>query len=214
MRKKLLILFLGVCIIGISACGMHRQAGDAGSTEEESADVLTGADSGTEQVSQPETEPVSQSGTETASGQHMTDGEMLKRFHDTFYAGLSDEEIEQRVIERASACRESSYNEAVTGYWENVRGVTDISCRIDPLFFTDMKYYSENDFQDVPPEVIHLAKNEIYARHGYIFKSEDLNNYFMGCAWYQPRYSSDEFSDSVFNDYEQANLKLLGKLDK
>ncbi|RGE68529.1 YARHG domain-containing protein [Eisenbergiella massiliensis] len=29
-----------------------------------------------------------------------------------------------------------------------------------------------------------MAKNEIYARHKYIFKNEDLYNYFMGCVRY------------------------------
>jgi hypothetical protein len=77
-----------------------------------------------------------------------------------------------------------------------------------------MKYYEEEEFQKVPAEIIHLAKNEIYAKHGYIFKDEDLNNYFMGCAWYQPVNNSGKFSDLVFNDYEKHNLELLAGLDK
>lgn len=77
-----------------------------------------------------------------------------------------------------------------------------------------MKNYEEEDFQQLPPEMIHLAKNEIYARHGYIFKDDDLQNYFMGCAWYQPENSSEKFSDLVINEIEQHNLEILARLDK
>lgn len=226
MRKRLLILFLCVSVIGISACGIrsmddgtgreNRIESRDGLQSSEDAENSVDAKNSTDMEKRTETETGSLevSETESMSGQDVTEEEMLEKFHDKFYAGLSDEEIEKRVIERFSYCQSSSYNGPVTDYWENVRGVKDISCRIDPLFFTDMRYYSERDFRDVPPEVIHLAKNEIYARHGYIFNNEDLNNYFMGCAWYMPQYSSEEFSDSVFNDYEQSNLKLLKVLDQ
>ena len=52
---------------------------------------------------------------------------------------------------------------------EGVREVTDPDIYIYSLYATDTKYYSKEDFQDVPPLIIYLAKNEIYARHGYIF---------------------------------------------
>lgn len=58
-----------------------------------------------------------------------------------------------------------------------------------------------------------LAKNEIYARHGYIFKNEDLYNYFMGCVWYNPTCKAEDFDDSVLNEYEKANLEILASMD-
>jgi hypothetical protein len=36
------------------------------------------------------------------------------------------------------------------------------------------------EINDYLEEILYLALNEIYARHGYIFKDEDLQNYFMG----------------------------------
>lgn len=142
-----------------------------------------------------------------------SDEDMRSRFYEQFYSGLSYDEIEKRVIERASYYRASSYYEEITEYWEQTRGATDISNVTEPLYYTGMKYYTVKDFENEPAIVIHLAKNEIYARHGYIFKDPDLNNYFMGCAWYQPVWGSDEFDDSVFNDYERKNLELLSSLD-
>ncbi len=100
----------------------------------------------------------------------------------------------------------------VLQYMEVVREVTDISMYIDPLYETDKQYYAKEDFQDVPQLIIYLAKNEIYARHGYIFQNESLNNYFKGQLWYAPLVKAEEFDDSVFNEYEKENLKLLVEL--
>lgn len=53
------------------------------------------------------------------------------------------------------------------------------------------------------------AKNEIYARHGRIFLSQELQDYFNSKSWYMGIIEPDEFSDLVFNDYEKKNLLLI-----
>lgn len=116
--------------------------------------------------------------------------------------------------ERSQYYQASGYYEEVVEYWENVRGVTDIANLTEPLYKTDEQFYEANDFAGVPGLIIHLAKNEIYARHGYVFQNEDLYNYFMGCLWYQPIQNAGPFDDSVFNEYEKKNLQLLSELDK
>ena len=74
-----------------------------------------------------------------------------------------------------------------------------------PLEWSDIYMLSNED--------IRIAKNEIYARHGYIFKDENLKNYFMGQLWYIPSVKAEEFDDSVFSDIEKRNLELLNRLD-
>ena len=62
---------------------------------------------------------------------------------------------------------------------------------------------------------IRFAINEIYARHGRAFQTEDLNEYFSSKSWYTPLYSADEFAaieDSVMNDYEKENIKFLAAI--
>lgn len=144
----------------------------------------------------------------------LTDEEMRNSFYEQFYAGLSNEEMEAKIIERSEYFNKSKYAAGILDYLENVRGVLDMAYVVEPLYYTDMKYYSKQDFEGLPQEVIHVAKNEIYARHGYIFGNEDLQNYFLGCVWYEPKVSSAEFDDAVFNDYEKKNLDLLAELDK
>lgn len=51
---------------------------------------------------------------------------------------------------------------------------------------------------------LRLMRNEIYARHGYIFASADLRQYFSNCPWYTPR-SKNVNLTSV----EQYNVGLI-----
>lgn len=133
-------------------------------------------------------------------------------FYETHYKSWTDDKMLQVMKERNQYYIVSSCYNDIVNYWEKIRGVTDITNLMEPLFFTDMKYYSKEDFENVPPIVIHLAKNEIYARHGYIFEDEDLNNYFMGCIRYEPTCKSTDFDDSVFNEFEKENLRYLIEL--
>lgn len=125
----------------------------------------------------------------------------------------TEEEIIRAVNERNPYYISSAYYSEIIDYWENVREVRDISNLIEPLFETDKKYYTKAEFESEPMLVIHLAKNEIYARHGYIFTNKDLYNYFMGCIWYSPTCDSADFDDGIFNEYERANLEILSELD-
>lgn len=71
-------------------------------------------------------------------------------------------------------------------------------------------YLSESEVSSLSRENLNLALNEIYARRGRIFKDSSLSAYFNSKSWYEPKYTSDEFSKYVtFNKYEQANLNLI-----
>ena len=131
----------------------------------------------------------------------------------SYNSSWTEEEILRAINERNPYYKASAYYSEIIDYWENVREVRDISNRIEPLFETDKRYYTVEEFENEPMLVIHLAKNEIYARHGYIFKNEDLYNYFMGCIWYSPTCDSTEFDDDILNEYEKVNLKILANLD-
>lgn len=133
--------------------------------------------------------------------------------YDKYYSKWSEDEMLTAINERSIYLEDCSFYQEVSEYMETVREVRDISIAVEPLYDTDMKYYRSQDFKNVPPLIIHLAKNEIYARHGYIFRDKNLNNYFMGQIWYEPSCTPENFDDSVFNVYETANLKVLVNLD-
>ncbi|EPJ48557.1 MAG: hypothetical protein OFPI_29100 [Osedax symbiont Rs2] len=56
---------------------------------------------------------------------------------------------------------------------------------------------------------LRLIRNEIFARHGYVFNSTDLNHYFKQRSWYRPKGKSVALSS-----IEQANVQLLKRLEK
>ena len=123
-------------------------------------------------------------------------------------------QVDAAVSERTSYLANNKYWPTVSDYWTNVRGVTDNSCYCRYLFSTDTKVYTAADFADVPAEVIHVAKNEIYARHGYSFRDTEIMNYFMGQVWYSPTVMPSDFSEEVFSETEVKNLDLLNSIDK
>jgi hypothetical protein len=148
-----------------------------------------------------------------ATANKTTEPDLFDVIYEKYYANWTDSEMQNAIAERKQYRDQCSIYPEVANYLENVREVRDISSVVEPLYFTDLKIYQKQDFDQVPPLIIHLAKNEIYARHGYIFKNEDLNNYFKGQIWYEPSITPENFKDSLFNKNEQVNLKLLSSLD-
>lgn len=148
------------------------------------------------------------------AGLELTEDELQQLVYERYYMPYIDEEVLIAALAaRQDYYDQSSYSGEVQKFLETVREVTDISNRVEPLYHTDLKYYSAADFADCTPLIIKIAKNEIYARRGYIFKDEDLYNYFYGQVWYQPVIAPGDFDDTVFNQYEKANLELLTGLE-
>lgn len=58
---------------------------------------------------------------------------------------------------------------------------------------------------------LRLARNETYARHGYIFKDPALKAYFEAKAWYTPAVT--EVDGGEFNDYMLSNSDLIFKAE-
>ncbi len=74
---------------------------------------------------------------------------------------------------------------------------------------SDSRYYTEGELSGYTKEELRLARNEIYARHGRIFDSRDLNDYFQSQSWYNGYLTKDEFDESVLNSYEKENLLVI-----
>lgn len=55
-------------------------------------------------------------------------------------------------------------------------------------------------------EDLRVLRNEIYARHGRIFKDAELQKYFAAQSWYKP---NPEFKDEMLSELEFKNLSLI-----
>lgn len=75
----------------------------------------------------------------------------------------------------------------------------------------DSRKYSEKDISQLSLLELKILRNEIFARHQYVFKNDRLSDYFLGkYDWYKPNYNSKNKIE--LNDFEKQNISLL--LDK
>ena len=85
-----------------------------------------------------------------------------------------------------------------------------------PVFDSDTRYYTREEMRQISwtPELTAVFRNEIYARHGYIFKNDIWNDFFSTYIWYSCIYPADKFDAGVFNEYEKENLKLAVEMEQ
>jgi hypothetical protein len=65
---------------------------------------------------------------------------------------------------------------------------------------------AEGTLGDLFAEDLKVLRNEIYARHGRIFKDQQLQKYFESQAWYK---ANPDFKDDQLSEIESANLKKI-----
>ncbi len=70
---------------------------------------------------------------------------------------------------------------------------------------------SDQDVAGYSSDQLQTAINEIYARHGYIFKTPSILEHFRQYAWYQEVYSDMGTVSSQLSDVEQKNIALFQK---
>lgn len=80
---------------------------------------------------------------------------------------------------------------------------------------SDSRKYSKSELAGLSNWELYVARNEIFARHGRGFKSEDLVTYFNAKSWYSELMAPEDF-DEVFspNKYEKANTDLIMELER
>lgn len=76
------------------------------------------------------------------------------------------------------------------------------------------KYLTKADLEGLTADKCRLARNEIYARHGRIFKDEAIQKYFESKSWYVGSIEPDDFQESMLNEYELANRDLIVEYEK
>ena len=105
----------------------------------------------------------------------------------------------------------SNYSYDVVRWYLSPTGTAQYYVNPDTYIFFDSntRYLTDADLAPLSAQELCFAKNEIYARRGYIFASTELSNYFNGKNWYWGVADASTFSDSVFNAIEVTNISLL-----
>ncbi len=77
--------------------------------------------------------------------------------------------------------------------------------------YGDSGYINAADVDYMSDDMLRLAINEFYARHGRTFRDRTLQDYFNSKSWYRGTVAPDSFRENVFNQYERANIDLIVK---
>ena len=78
--------------------------------------------------------------------------------------------------------------------------------------YANERLIARGEDESLDAATLRLAINEIYARHGRQYDTQDLNAFFSSKSWYRPQYSKSEFDkieSQVLNSYERENIKIL-----
>jgi len=70
--------------------------------------------------------------------------------------------------------------------------------------WTSFRPITPEDLLPLLPAELELMRNEIYARHGWVFNRQDLKSYFKNQSWYRPRGDAAE--------RERVNAKIEAEL--
>ena len=77
---------------------------------------------------------------------------------------------------------------------------------------SNMRYITESELEYMDAETLRFGRNEIYAKHGLIFKSQDLKEHFESFDWYEG--TVDDVDKIKLNEYEKANVELIQKMEE
>ncbi len=89
--------------------------------------------------------------------------------------------------------------------------VQNISAQILPQ--SASRKLTGSDVSGLTLQQINYAKNEIYARHGRMFQSRELQNYFNAQSWYVGTIPASQFSESYLSSIERYNADFLAKVE-
>lgn len=79
---------------------------------------------------------------------------------------------------------------------------------------SNSRFLTQTDLEELTKEELAHARNEIYARHGRMFDSEELKEYFGNKEWYTPLYTADSFPEDELNEFEKKNANFISQYEK
>jgi hypothetical protein len=72
------------------------------------------------------------------------------------------------------------------------------------------RYLTYNDLKNKSRWQLKIMRNEIYARHGFIFQTREMKNYFNNQSWYNPVYNN---VSHMLTSIEKSNIAYIKKFE-
>ena len=74
--------------------------------------------------------------------------------------------------------------------------------------FTSLRKVTDDDLVYKSSRELRIMRNEIFARHGYIFDSKDMRKHFMSKNWYRPT-----SKNVILSDIEKYNVEFIKRYE-
>ncbi len=77
--------------------------------------------------------------------------------------------------------------------------------------YASIRYLTPSDLHGMSKWELKIMRNEIFARHGYLFKTSLMRNYFNNKEWYLriPKLSRTNSGTKYLSEIEKKNIKLI-----
>lgn len=141
------------------------------------------------------------------NGTYFDEGSSSKSDSDTSSSKSSTPEV---IIVQSA---QSSQAPAASSNASAVRAVNASLSSTYVLADSASRYYTREELYTLSSKTLNYACNEIYARHGYIFVSNELNNFFKSKSRYVPRVDVNGWDKGTLSDIEKANTDLMHSIE-
>lgn len=126
-------------------------------------------------------------------------------------------DVKRNVVCQLNENNVSSINISILSDEEvgNYRQAKEEQMRAQYIFpDSNGRYLSEEEVRSVEADRLFIGRNEIFARHGYTFQDEGLQQHFNSMPWYSGTVTAEQFNaDAVFNDFEKKNVELIKRVE-
>jgi len=113
---------------------------------------------------------------------------------------------ERSNLDKLAKQKEEELNKAKDEYEKAVKENNETGKYPGKYPFASARKITEDDLINLPEFERKVLKNEILARHGFIFQTNDMKSYFKEQKWYEPKSKN---VDKMLTDIERHNLEII-----
>jgi|WetSurMetagenome_2_1015567.scaffolds.fasta_scaffold51258_2 hypothetical protein len=132
--------------------------------------------------------------------------EQLKKISQDLKVQEQKLEQERKDLEKINKDKEEELKKAKDDYDKTIEENNKSGKYPGKYPFASTRELSTDDLKDLSDFDIKVMKSEILARHGFIFKDDEMKFYFSGQKWYKPKYDN---VDKMLSDKEKLNYQFI-----
>lgn len=105
----------------------------------------------------------------------------------------------------------STEEQEAGGAAETAPGIPDHLRSAEGYLVPSDTVMNASDLEGKSKAELRVMRNEVFARHGRIFRSPDLDAFFSGKSWYNRNAS---YSDELLTDVDRANVRIIQEAEE